>query len=53
MIKQSLIDSNISHEELILIYDVLKELYDTKEEIKNFNNKKKFELYIKQCYLIV
>ena len=31
----------------------MKEFYDTKENIKNFNNKQKFELYIKQRYLIV
>ena len=31
----------------------MKEFYDTKEDIKNSNKKQKFELYIKQCYLIV
>ena len=39
LISKALIDSNISHEELVLINNVLKEFYDTKEEIKNSNNK--------------
>ena len=32
---------------------MLKEFYDMKEEIKNYYNKQQFELYIKQCYLVV
>ena len=32
---------------------MLRDFYDMKEEIKNFNDKQKFKLYIKQCYLIV
>ena len=43
LISKALIDSNIS----------LKEFYDMLEEIKNSNDKKKFKLYIKQCYFIV
>ena len=39
LISKSLIDSNISHDEFFLINYVLKEFYDTKEEIKNSNNK--------------
>ena len=30
-----------------------RDFYEMKEEIKNFNDKQKFKLYIKQCYLIV
>ena len=39
LISKALIDSNISHDEFVLINNVLKEFYDTKEEIKNSNNK--------------
>ena len=39
LISLTLIDSNIIHDELILINSVLKEFYDTKEEIKISNNK--------------
>ena len=39
LISKTLIDSNISHDELILINYVLKEFYDMKEEIKNSSNK--------------
>ena len=38
LISKPLIDSNISHNEFVLI-DVLKEFYDMKEEIKNSNDK--------------
>ena len=37
LISKALINSNISHDEFVLINNVLKELYDTKEEIKNSN----------------
>ena len=37
LISKALIDSNISHDEFILMN--LKEFYDMKEEIKNSNNK--------------
>ena len=53
LISKALIDSNISHDKFVLINNVLKEFYDMKEEIKNFSQKQKIELYIKQCYLIV
>ena len=36
---KALSDSNINHDELILINNVLKEFYDMKEEIQNSNNK--------------
>ena len=41
-----LINSNISHDEIVLINDVLKEFYDVKEGIKNSNDKYKFKLYV-------
>ena len=54
LISKALIDSNVSHDEFVLINNVLQEFYGMKEEIKNSNNKKKkFRLSIKQCYLIV
>ena len=53
LVSKALIDSNISHDEFVLINKVLKEFYDNKEKIKNFNNKWNFKLYIKQCYQIV
>ena len=39
LISKSLIDSSISHDELVLINNVLKDFYDMKEEIKNSDNK--------------
>ena len=53
LISKTLIDSNISHDEFVLLNNLLKEFHDTKEEIKNSNNKLKFKIYIKQCCLIV
>ena len=53
LIFKALINSNISHDEFVLINEVLEEFYNIKEEIENFNDKEKFKLYIKQCYLIV
>ena len=38
LISKSLIDSNISYSELIVINDVLKELYGMKKEIKTFSD---------------
>ena len=38
LISKALTDSNISHDELILINNMLKEFYDMKEEIKNVND---------------
>ena len=35
LISKALIDSNITHNEFILINNVLKEFYDIKEEFKN------------------
>ena len=40
LISKALIDSNISHDEFVLINNVLKEFYDMKKEIKNSNDKK-------------
>ena len=53
LISKALIDSNISLNQFVLINNSLKEFYDMLEEIKNSNDKKKFKLYIKQCYFIV
>ena len=39
LISKALTDSNISHDELVLINNMLKEFYDMKEEIKNVNDK--------------
>ena len=39
LISKAIIDSNISHDEFVLINNVLKEFLDMKEEIKNSNNK--------------
>ena len=39
MISKALIDSDISHDEFVLINDVLKEYDNINEEIKNCNNK--------------
>ena len=39
LISKALIDSNINHDDLVLINNVMKEFYDMKEEIKNSNNK--------------
>ena len=38
-ISKALIDSNISHDEFILINNMLKEFYDMKKKIKNSSNK--------------
>ena len=39
LISKALVDSNISHDEFVLINNVLREFYDMKEEIKNVSNK--------------
>ena len=39
LISKALIDSNISHDEFVLINNVPKEFDDMKEEIKNCNDK--------------
>ena len=39
LISKALIDSNIGHDQFVLINNVLKEFYDMKEEIKNSNDK--------------
>ena len=39
LISKVLIDSNINHDEFVLINNILKEFYDMTEEIKNSNNK--------------
>ena len=39
LISKALIDSNISHDEFVLINNMLKEFHDLKEEIENSNGK--------------
>ena len=39
LISQVLINSNIWHDEFVLINNVVKEFYDMKKEIKNSNDK--------------
>ena len=39
LLSKTLIDSNISHDEFVLINDVLKDFSDMKEDMKNSNNK--------------
>ena len=39
LISKALSDSNISHYQFVLIYNVLKEVYGMKEDMKNSNNK--------------
>ena len=39
LISKALVDSNISHDEFVLINNALKEFYDMKEELKNSNDK--------------
>ena len=39
LISKALIDSSISHDEFVLVNNVLKEHDNTKEEIQNSNNK--------------
>ena len=39
VISKALIDSNISHEEFVLINNILKEFYDMNEETENSNDK--------------
>ena len=46
LISKDLTDSNISHNELVLINNVMTEFYDMKEKINNSNDK-----YIKQCII--
>ena len=46
LIYKTLIHSNISHDEFVLINNILDKFYDTEEGIKN-SNTQKFKLYIK------
>ena len=39
LVSKALIDSNINHDEFVLINNMLKEFYDMKEWIKNSNDK--------------
>ena len=42
LISKVLIDSNISHDDFVLINNALKEFYDMKKEIKTSNGKKSY-----------
>ena len=57
LISKFLTDSNTSHDEFVLINNVLKEYEKMKEEIKKLKDFmrfiKDFSLFIKQCYQIV
>ena len=53
LISKALVDSNISHDEFVLINNALKEFYDMKKETKNYNNTVLNSIHVKQCYLIV
>ena len=53
LINKALIDSNTSHDELALIYNLLKIFIIWRQISKIPMKIKKFKLYIKQCYLIV
>ena len=44
---KALVDSNISHDELVSINNALTEFYDMKKEIKISNNKWKGKVYVK------
>ena len=46
IISKVLIDSNIINDETVLINNVLKKYCDTREEIKNSNDKQKSNIYI-------
>ena len=48
LISKALIDSNINHDEFVLI-NVLKEFYDMKEEIKNSNDKRLYKRISSYC----
>ena len=51
-ISQDLFDSNISHDEYVLINNVPKKIDNMKKGIKNSNYKWKFKLYIKNVILL-
>ena len=53
LISKALIDSNISHDEFVLINKMLKEYDVMKEEIKNLKLIEDFSLSVKQLYRIV
>ena len=56
LISKALIDSCISHDNFVLVNNVLKEYDDMKEKIKKIKIQqfiKDFDLSIKQCHLII
>ena len=46
LIFKAVIDSNISHDEFVLMNNELKQYDDTKEEIENLNNSSKILVYL-------
>ena len=54
LISKVLIDSNISHDQFVLINNMLKEFYEMKKEIKNLVKQfiKDFSLSVKKSYRI-
>ena len=44
---------NISHDEFVLINNVMKEFYDIMEEIKKSNDNEKFKLYVKNSVVLL
>ena len=52
LISKALIDSNISHDQFVLINNVLKEYDDMKEEIKNLISLSKFLVYLKNNFIV-
>ena len=53
LISKALLDSTISHNEFVLINNLLKEYKEMKEEIKKIKFIEDFSLFTKQCYNIV
>ena len=55
LLYRALIDSVVSHDEFVLINNVLKEHSEMKEEIKNLKTQfiEDFSLFIKQYYHII
>ena len=52
LISKALLDSTISHNEFVLINNLLKEYKEMKEEIKKIKFIEDFSLFTKQCYNI-
>ena len=53
LISEALIDSYISHNEFVLVNNVLRKYEDMEEEMKNIKTSTDFSFFIKKCYCIV